>query len=71
MDGKRSHCSRHGGDTGATLHSGAACWLVAQDRNTVIRRNKGELQIIECVLANLEEPDAKRTDDCRLMIDDF
>ena len=38
-----------------TLHPGAVCWLVAQDRNTVIRRKKGELEIIECGLANLED----------------
>jgi len=37
------------------LHPGATCWLVAQDRDSIMRRSKGGLEIVECGVGNLAE----------------
>ena len=38
-----------------TLHPKAKCWLIAQDRDTIIRRKRGDLEIVECGVNNLNE----------------
>jgi hypothetical protein len=38
-----------------SLHPDAGCWLVAQDRDTIIRRKRGDVEFVECGIGNLDE----------------